>query len=311
MLPTYSNSKRALLALCLLAVVAFAGLLTSCVSVGVVLINIPASVKGGYTIQHANYGRGPANAVDIYVPDPKNTNTRRDAVMFFYGGRWESGQISDFKFVGAALARRGYVVAIPEYRHYPAVRFPDFVEDGARAVAWWDDHAGEFGARRGVHLAGHSAGAHIAALIAADERYLAAQGKDTRKVVRDFAGLAGPYDFTPDEKDLIDIFGPAANYPQMQVTTFIDGREPPMLLQYGLDDKTVGAANHEKLAGRIREKGGRVKVITYPGIGHVGMVAAISGIGPEKPVLDDMVAFFRLHEKRQLRRDHGGATLTP
>lgn len=270
-----------------------AGFLTACMSVGVAFVNLPASLKGGYRLHHASYGPAPENTIDIYVPD-RGTEPH-DAIVFIYGGRWQSGKKEDFKFVGAALARQGFVVAIPEYRHYPDVKFPGFVEDAARAVAWLDDHASDYGARRGFHLAGHSAGAHTAALLAADERYLRAHKKNPRKVIRDVAGLAGPYDFTPEDNDLKDIFGPPANYPQMQVTTFIDGKEPPMLLQYGTGDETVGAFNHEKLAEKIRAKKGKVKVITYPGVSHVGMVGAISGIGTRAPVLEDMVAFFRSH----------------
>jgi acetyl esterase/lipase len=174
------------------------------------------------------------------------------------------------------------------------VRFPAFVEDGARALAWVGDHIAEYGGRPDrIHLAGHSSGAHVAALLTVDPHYLAAEGKDARALIKSFAGLGGPYAFTPTDKDLIDMFGPPSRYPHMQATTFITGREPPMLLLYGEQDSQVKPANHERLAERIRTTGGRVQVITYPELGHVGPIGTFSGVGPPSSLLEDMVAFFR------------------
>jgi dipeptidyl aminopeptidase/acylaminoacyl peptidase len=131
-------------------------------------------------------------------------------------------------------------------------------------------------------------------LLVADRHYLAAEGKNTHKVIKDFAGLAGPYDFTPDAPDLIDMFGPPSRYPQMQVTTFIDGHEPPMLLLWGTADKDVYRSNLDKLVNRIHEKHGRVRTIIYPGVDHVRIVAALSWYNPQgTPVLQDITQFFR------------------
>ena len=52
------------------------------------------------------------------------------------GGGWRSGRRQDYRFIGEALTSRGYVVVVPDYRVYPDVRFPTFVEDGARAMSW-------------------------------------------------------------------------------------------------------------------------------------------------------------------------------
>lgn len=267
--------------------------LTACTSAGIALVNLQASLKGGYSAHEASYGPNPSHKMDIYVPDG-NGSVKKDVIVFFYGGRWQSGKKEDYRFVGAALARRGFITVIPDFRKYPDVRFPAFVEDAAKALAWTDDHIAEYGGRRDrIHLAGHSSGAHMAALLTVDKHYLAAEDKDARGLIKDFAGLAGPYAFTPDEKDLIDIFGPPERYPQMQATTFIDGKEPPMLLLYGREDDNVKPYNLERLAKKIHDKNGRVKVITYPELGHIGIIATFSGLGPKSSVVDDMVKFFR------------------
>lgn len=274
-----------------------APLLSACMQAGTALINLPARLAGGHEIRHAAYGPGPLDQLDIYVPGGDATEPRdvpRDVIVFLHGGRWTTGRKEDFRFVGAALAQRGFVTVIPDFRKYPAVRFPAFVEDAARALAWVDDHIAEHGGRRDrIFLAGHSSGAHVGALLAADERYLAAHGKDARRLIRAFAGLAGPYAFTPDEPDLMDMFGPPARFPQMQVTSFIDGGEPPMLLLRGAKDDTVAAFNHERLAARIREKGGQAQVIEYPDAGHIGLIAAFSNFVPGAPVLEILLGFFR------------------
>ena len=280
-------------------------LLSACMQAGTALINLPARLAGGYELRHAAYGPGPLDQLDIYVPGgaaPETGDGPRDAprdvpkdvIVFLHGGHWTTGQRRDSRFVGAALAQRGFVTVIPDFRKYPAVRFPAFVEDAARALAWVDDHIAEHGGRRDrIFLASHSSGAHVGALLAADERYLAAQGKDARTLIRAFAGLAGPYAFTPDEPDLVDMFGPPDRYPQMQVPTFIDGGEPTMLLLRGAKDETVAAYNHERLAARIRAQRGKVQVIVYPNAGHIGLITAFSDFLPGAPVVDDLVGFFR------------------
>ena len=244
-------------------------------------------------MHEAFYGSGQLDKLDIYIPEGGSTGSQ-DVIVFFYGGRWQSGKKEHYRFVGTALAQRGFVTVIPDFGNYPAVRFPAFVENGARALAWVGNHIAEYGGRPDrIFLTGHSSGAHVAALLTVDPHYLESQGKDVRALIKGFAGLAGPYAFTPTDADLMEIFGPPSRYPQMQATTFVTGKEPPMLLLYGEQDERVKPANHERLAERIRATGGRVEVLTYPELGHVGLIGTFSGFGPASSVVDDMVAFFR------------------
>ena len=229
---------------------------TACTRVGVALVNAPEYVRSGYTRSTATYGTLSSQDLEIYQPAPPHAHPA-DVIVFLHGGRWTYGNKDQYRFLGARLARQGFVVMIPNYRKYPDVRFPVFVQDAARALAWVQDHSAQFGGNPArIHLAGHSAGAHIGALLAADPSYLAAEGKTPQQVIHDFAGLAGPYAFTPDEPDLIAMFGPPERFDRMQVPTFITGHEPPMLLQYGLADTDVGAFNHQRLASAITAKGG-------------------------------------------------------
>jgi acetyl esterase/lipase len=217
-----------------------------------------------------------------------------DVIVFLYGGRWTVGEKHDYRFVGSTFADKNFVVVIPDYRKYPQVRFPVFVDDAAKALAWVSDHIADYhGNPTRIHVMGHSAGAHIGALLAADARYLAAEGKDRSQVIHDFAGLAGPYAFTPDEPDLEDMFGPPSRYPSMQVPTFIDGHQPPMLLLYGDKDTSVKYRNLERVEQRIKEQGGCVRSTIYPGVGHTGILGALSWINLQgAPVVQDIQTFF-------------------
>ncbi|MEO0389260.1 MAG: alpha/beta hydrolase, partial [Pseudomonadota bacterium] len=226
--------------------------------------------------------------LDIYRPKGAGPFP---VVVFFYGGRWTEGRRQDYAFVGTSLARAGYLTVIPDYRKYPDVRFPAFVEDGARAVAWV---AREIAEDRGdlgrLFLSGHSAGAHIGALLAADRRYLRAAGA-AETTLAGFAGLAGPYHFTPDAPDLQDMFGPPQAYPEMQVGSFADAQMPPMLFLWGGADETVGLINIERVEAAAPDACTARRA--HPGVDHIGMIASLAWVyRPHRAVFGDLTAFF-------------------
>ncbi|NCC22670.1 MAG: alpha/beta hydrolase [Alphaproteobacteria bacterium] len=268
-------------------------LVAGCTRAGLLAANAPGGFDDIRRIADVRFSSDPGLSLDIYVP-PRAGERELPVVVYFHGGRWTNGDKDMYQFVGAALAGKGYVVVIPDYRTYPHVRFPAFVEDGARAVSWVSGNiAGYGGNPRAIFLMGHSSGAHIASLIATDPSYLKAQGAD-HGVVRAFAGLAGPYAFTPEADDLKDIFGPPDRYPLMQATNFVSADDPPMLLLRGADDTVVGAFNAERLARALREAGVPVEVRTYEGVNHLEIVGALTWFWRGKaPVLDDVDRFFK------------------
>ena len=114
--------------------------------------------RWGYD-RHADiaYGDDPRQTLDVYVPADKAAHA--PVVVFFYGGSWQSGDKNGYRFVGQALASRGLVAVVPDYRLYPPTTFPGFIEDGARAVAWARAHAADYGADPDrLFVSGHSAG---------------------------------------------------------------------------------------------------------------------------------------------------------
>jgi acetyl esterase/lipase len=212
-------------------------------------------------------------------------------VIFFYGGSWDSGSKADYLFVGQALAANGHTVVIPDYRLYPAVRFPAFVDDGARAVRWTIDHVGA----DEVFVMGHSAGAHIALMLAVNTPYLAQAGVDRRKL-GGAIGLSGPYDFLPlTSARLIEIFG-GANNPEVEAITFARAPLPPALLIHGTADTTVYPRNSTNLAAAWRAAGAPVELKLYPEVGHIDVVAALSGLlSGRAPTRTDVLAWLDTH----------------
>lgn len=230
----------------------------------------------------------PDLALDRYEP----ADAPRACLVFFYGGSWRSGQRDWYRFVGRAFADRGYRVLIPDYRKAPAVQFPAFMEDAAAAVGFaLARHCRDAGARPlPVFVAGHSAGAHIALLLATDARYLAGVGLRPQQLAGAI-GLAGPYDFLPmTAADVIAVFGGNPTLVDSQPIHFADGDEPPLLLLHGGRDRVVAPRNSLNLAAAARAHGIPADAVIYPEFGHVGLLLALRP-GHERPVLDDISRF--------------------
>lgn len=236
-----------------------------------------------------SYGRGPRRKLDVYHP---RTGTHAPVVVFFYGGAWQSGSRDMYRFVGASLASRGIVAVVPDYSLYPAARFPGFLEDAAHAVAFVREHAARWnGDASHLTLMGHSAGAHIAAMLAFDRQWLRDVDLDARKDVAGLIGLAGPYDFLPlHDKTLRTIFG--GNRRETQPIDFVTGEEAPALLISPRRDHLVSPGNSRRLAAKIRAEGGAVEEIVYGTVGHLSLIGAFApGLRFLAPVLRDVTDF--------------------
>src|ERR1700730_5856592 len=254
--------------------------------------NVPA-IFGDYR-RHADlpYGADPQQRLDVYVPRQVSAEPR-PMVVFWHGGRWTFGDKADYRFVGAALAELGYVAVLPNYRHYPEVKMPGFRDEAARAGRWAAAHAGEYGADpQRLYLMGHSAGAHMAALVTLDERYFAASAQ-TVPPVAGVIGLSGAYDFLPlREADVQDMFGPPQNYPDSQPINFVRTDAPPMLLVHGLEDDTVSPDNSRNLAAALSASRVPVTLKLYAKLVHADTVAALSVLARGRaPTLADIEAF--------------------
>lgn len=229
-------------------------------------------------------------ALDAYSPAGAKA---APVVVFFYGGSWSEGKRHWYRYVGDALANRGVVVFIPDYRKYPDVRFPAFMRDAARALAWVRENAAEFGGDpQHIYVMGHSAGGQIAALLACDNRYLEAVGMQPRDLAG-MIGVAGAYAFLPFVDDEPEIFGDdAKGRYDSQPINFVDGDEPPMLLLQGSDDDDVLPSNAQAMAERAQAMDGTATLKLYPDVGHNAILLALArGREARIPTLRDILAF--------------------
>lgn len=240
------------------------------------------------------YGADPRQKLDVYVPSHPVANA--PVVVFFYGGSWNSGSRSDYGFVGEALASRGIVAVLADYRLYPQVRYPLFLEDGAKAVAWTHEHIRQFsGNPQRLYLMGHSSGAYNAAMLALDPDLLGAVGLSPHNL-SGWIGLAGPYDFLPIKNpDVRPVFFWPDSPPQSQPINHVSRGSPPALLMAATDDELVNPArNTGGLARKLREAGVPVQDLYFSRPGHATLVATLSrpmrGLAP---VLEQIAAFVK------------------
>jgi acetyl esterase/lipase len=241
------------------------------------------------------YGKAPRQRLDVYAPESR-TRTNHPVVVYFYGGGWQSGHRSESRGVAQALAARGIVTIAADYRIYPETVFPGFLDDPAAAVRWTRDHVREFGGdRERIFVMGHSSGAHMAAMLATDPRYLAAQGISNTSLAG-MIGLAGPYAAIPTSDPHMDDIFPAALRQQALPIAFVTGNEPPMLLAAGTADTDVDPHNSDRFADALRAHRGSVELKKYPGYGHDTIVESFSAVpNTASPVLADVTAFIDAH----------------
>jgi acetyl esterase/lipase len=239
------------------------------------------------------YGSDPRHRLNIWKPASNGANA--PVLVFFYGGSWNSGERGLYDFAGRAFASQGFVTVIPDYRLVPEVRFPAFVEDAAAAVAWTRKNIARHGGDPDrIAVAGHSAGAHIAAMVAFDRQWLAkADAPDG--TIRALVGLSGPYDFLPFTSDASKAaFGHEPDPRVTQPIAFARADAPPVLLLTGSTDTTVKPRNSRALAQRLGTLGVPHALKVYDGLNHTDPVKVLARpFRGDAPVLADIADFLR------------------
>lgn len=227
-----------------------------------------AGHRPGKAIKHLHYGREPGQCLDIYLPSEGHRGAQ---VVFLHGGGWRSGSKDEYAYIGAALAAFGITCAVVGYRLYPQVRYPLFVEDVAHAISWLRRDGLRYGFSNGpVFLMGHSAGAHIACMVALDERYrelARLEAGDVTGVI----GLAGVYRFRPETSPVYtDIFAHAEpGFESVKPINHVGGGKVPILMLHGDRDKVIGIRNAQQMLSAAQAVGQTAVLHTQNGYGHV------------------------------------------
>ncbi|MEO7775873.1 MAG: alpha/beta hydrolase [Steroidobacteraceae bacterium] len=250
-------------------------LLSACQSASFDIANLPAAF--GVQRSTQQFAPGARGELDVFTAKAaRDATAKRPLLVFFYGGGFDMGSRRQYRFAGAALAKLGYVTVLPDYRLYPEVRFPTFLDDAARAVAFAQAHAAEWGADpQRIVLAGHSAGAYIAAMLALDPQYLQRAGADPKRIAA-LIGLSGPYDLDPNSDKLRTIFGAPYTPDDYRPVRFAGRGDPPTLLLHGTADKIVYVSHAQKLYSALRDAAVPVTLGLYEKRGHADTVASLS-----------------------------------
>jgi acetyl esterase/lipase len=272
--------------------------LNACSPLGIVNAFTPLNTYAA--TDNIAFGTGARQRLDVYEPRGDHTGVPPadgyPVVVFFYGGTWTSGARGDYRFIGEALASRGIVTVIADYRLYPQVRYPDFLLDCAQAVAWAQREAAKYGgdAKR-LYVMGHSSGAYNAAMIALDARWLKTTGLDP-SALAGWIGLAGPYDFFPmTNVEAQPVFFHPSYPAGSQPIDYVSKAAPPTFLGAAANDDVVNPErNTRQLAEKLRAAGVQVELKFYPDAGHATLIGAFARpLRNVAPVLDDVVAFVR------------------
>ena len=277
-------------------VAAVAAWLSGCSAAGVLNTLVPADTYEGQ--QGVAYGPDPRQQLDVYKPLAPVGSAPPPIVVFFYGGSWTKGERADYRFVGEALAARGVIVVVADYRLSPQFRYPVFLQDSAAAVKWAFDHAAELGgSASNVIVMGHSAGAYNAAMLALDPRWLRGAGLAADRKPAGWIGLAGPYDFLPIENRETQVAFEWPNTPRdSQPIEHVTARAPrALLLAAEKDDLVNPQRSTVGMAVRLRAAGVPVTLKLYQRVNHVTLLVAVAKpLDWLAPVRSEVLAFLGL-----------------
>lgn len=260
------------------------GLLSGCSAIQVV--NTSSRIHGAEIVQNINFDANPRLSMDLYLPkrDSKTpVGQTTPVIMFFYGGSWNRGEKSEYEFVGRKLASMGYIVAIPNYRLYPEVKYPDFLIDGAQATAKLLEiiQGGtlkDLNPDSQVVFMGHSAGAYNAAMLALDDRWLGQEKLDRKQIVKGLIGMAGAYNIYPIAVEEVKPVFNHPNYPsRSQPIDYTAGKKLPTLLLVPETDTLVSIEkNTTQFHNALVKDGSPAQVVTVKGTDHITLVATLS-----------------------------------
>ncbi len=237
------------------------------------------------------FGKNPLQQLDIWSTAEKSAKPK-PVLVFFYGGGWANGTRTEYSYAARPFVEAGYVVVLPDYRKTPEVRFPGFVEDSAAAVKWVQANIAKYGGDPArVSVAGHSAGAYNALMLALDPQWLG------DRPIQAAISLAGPADFYPfTTPRSIAAMGNAPNPAATQPISFVRKDAPPILLIHGTADTVVRIKNANSLYAKQKAAGGDITLKAQEGASHNDLVLSLSTLFRGRyPVVAESVAFLNAH----------------
>jgi acetyl esterase/lipase len=268
-------------------------------------VNFPGDVVGFPDLTYSSLSGYRPLILDLYKP--ARSGPSLPLVIYLHGGGWQgghtrhSGAFEDWPGVLASIAARGYVVASVEYRLSGEAAFPAAVQDVKAAIRWLRTHATEFGIDKARAVVwGGSAGGQLAALVgascgagaleplsaAANQRpepgrmdKPASQSQPAAAVESDCVqGVVtwyGIFDLSAPRGDAeYRYLGcaagtcSAATLAAAGAMSYVDPKDPPVLMIHGVNDHTVPIAQSRSYLAALRAKGVKGELVEIPGVDH-------------------------------------------
>lgn len=233
--------------------------------------------------------------LDLFVPDGLK---EAPVLIFVHGGGWTSGDKNLYSFVGRAFAQQGFITAVINYRLSPQVQHPAHIEDVARAFAWAHKNIAQYGGNtEKIFVMGHSAGGHLTALLALDEKYLQAHGL-TLAAIRGAIPMSGIYDVTVEPPGPFNVYqivfgtDPQQRHDASPIT-HVGPNKPPFLILYAQFDFPGFDAQARQLLSLLREYENEAMLVEIPNRDHLTVIANIGR--PNDPTTEEILKFLRSH----------------
>ena len=220
------------------------------------------------------------NILDVYIPKGVKG---APVVFFIHGGAWVIGNKSVFAGPGKMLAEQGIVAVSINYRLSPKAKHPDHIRDVAKAFAWTVDHIGEYGGDpKKICISGHSAGGHLAALLATDESYLKAEKKSFADI-RGAAPISGVFTIDGRAKFFKDIFGEDEDVCKGASPIHNIGKKhPPFLVLHADKDMAGLSAQAEAFYAAMKKEQNAAEILQLKDRTHLTILSAAKA--PADPV---------------------------
>ncbi len=215
--------------------------------------------------------------LDLFLPKGK---TNFPVMVFLHGGSWREGDRSMYGLLGERFAKAGIGVAIPSYRLMPKDPYPAQVEDAAAAFVWVYRNIARFGGDASrVYLVGHSAGGHLASLVALDEDYQRKAGIPAG-AIRGVASISGIYDV-----GTLAGFGNADDDPSPM--DHVHANAPPFLVTYCQWDYFGLPLEAREFVKRLEKEFVPVRMVYVAGENHISeIVSAMDDGAVTRALLD-------------------------
>ncbi len=239
--------------------------------------------------------------LDIYYRTDKSL---KPVIVFFHGGGWKSGDKSMYEKLGKTFAARNIVTVIPDYGLSPDVIYPENVYDVSAALKWVKDNIQQYGGDPNlIFPMGHSAGAHLVALVMLDPKYFT----DVHMVNKDMAGavlLSGVYDLSPErlKGEFLDNMIEQSFGNDKQVRSeaspvnHVSFDTPVLYVLYASLDYKILKDQAERLYKGLTREGAPVKKAVVRGRGHVTIISRVGNPGDKTTELIDEFVKFRSYD---------------